>query len=241
MAPLFSSFSQYFAFHVIYFFDRTERKGGSRVKCYCCKEEAVYKCAVCGKAVCGRHARLGVICQPCTKGSGAKHVAVRRGSNNDRCAIRMFVKRFWGEEEQLTFDREFVVAELPAFVAKIKGDVIGFISYAEMGDALVIAALGVLPEYQAAGVGKSLVKRVEAEAVELGKERLLVSTSNDDLPALAFYQQLGFQIFDVKPDAIAKKHGRVLEGIGGLPLRDELRLRKRLSRKTYNRRHRTSG
>jgi len=46
------------------------------------------------------------------------------------------------------------------------------------------------------------------------------------LPALAFYQKLGFQVFEVKPDAVAEKHGKIVEGIGGLPVRDELRLRK---------------
>jgi hypothetical protein len=48
------------------------------------------------------------------------------------------------------------------------------------------------------------------------------------LPALGFYQSLGFQIFNVKPDAIAKKHGQILKGLGGLPIRDELRLQKTL-------------
>ncbi|MDH7563349.1 MAG: GNAT family N-acetyltransferase [Candidatus Bathyarchaeota archaeon] len=201
------------------------------MKCYCCEEEAVYRCSVCGKTVCRKHARLGVICQPCTEAPKVKRVAVRKVSDNDRREIRMLAKRFWGEEKQLTFDKEFVVAELPAFVAKVNGDVIGFVSYAEMADALVIAALGVLPACQAAGVGRRLVKRVEAEAAKHGKKRLLVSTSNDDLPALAFYQSLGFQIFDVKPDVIAEKHGKILKGIGGTPVRDELRLRKSRPRK----------
>jgi ribosomal protein S18 acetylase RimI-like enzyme len=82
-----------------------------------------------------------------------------------------------------------------------------------------------VPAYQNCGIGKRLVKHVEQEARRLGKKKLLVSTSNDDLPALAFYQRDGFQIFAVKPNVLAKKHGRVLAGIGGLPIRDELRMR----------------
>lgn len=136
------------------------------------------------------------------------------------------MKQFWGEEEQLTFDRKFTVAQLPAYVAKSGNDTIGFVSFAEMDDAIIIVALGILPTYQNAGVGKSLIEKVEAEAKRLGKKKLLVSTSNDDLPALAFYQSLGFQIYEVKPNTIAEKHGTVLKGIGGLPIRDELRLQK---------------
>ena len=97
-----------------------------------------------------------------------------------------------------------------------------------MDDAIIIVALGILPKYQNAGVGKSLIEKVETEAKRLGKKKLLVSTSNDDLPALAFYQSLGFQIYEVKPNVVAEKHGMVLKGIGGLPVRDELRLQKLL-------------
>jgi len=138
--------------------------------------------------------------------------------------IREMVERFWGEPEQLTFDREFVVAELPAYVAKTENNIIGFISYAETENAMLIVALGILPKHQDIGVGRSLVEKTEAKKTR--KNRLLVSASNDDLPALAFYQSLGFQIYEVKPNVIAEKHCGILKGISGLPVRDELRLRK---------------
>ena len=148
--------------------------------------------------------------------------------NEEREKIREFVQRFSGEEEQLTFDRKIMVAELPAFAAKLENNIIGFISSTETDDAIMIVALGVLPQYQSSGVGTSLIEKVEAEAKTLLKKRLLVSTSNDDLPALAFYQSVGFQIYEVKPNVIAEKHGIVLEGIGRLSVRDELRLEKTL-------------
>ncbi|MEM3696118.1 MAG: GNAT family N-acetyltransferase [Candidatus Bathyarchaeia archaeon] len=89
-------------------------------------------------------------------------------------------------------------------------------------------ALGVLPQYQNLNIGKSLVEKVEEEAKRLCKKKLLVSTSNDDLPALAFYQSIGFQIYEIKQNVIAEKHGMILKGIGGLPIRDELRLQKHI-------------
>jgi ribosomal protein S18 acetylase RimI-like enzyme len=136
------------------------------------------------------------------------------------------VQLFWGEQDQLTFDKLFTVAELPAFVAKIGKKVIGFVSFAEVLDGLIIVALAVLPEYQDMGVGSSLIVKVEGEARTSRKKKILVSTSNDDLPALAFYQSLGFQLYEVKPNVIAEKHEGQLKGIGNLPVRDELRLRK---------------
>jgi ribosomal protein S18 acetylase RimI-like enzyme len=152
----------------------------------------------------------------------------RASSGTEKTKIRELVKRFWGEEEQLTFDRRFTVADLPAYVAQAEGCVAGFASFAEADDAIIVVALGVLPQYQNVGVGRNLMAKIEAEAKGLGKKRLLVSTSNDDLPALGFYQALGFQIFEVKPDVIAEKHGAIIPGIGGLPVRDEIRLRKTL-------------
>jgi len=62
-----------------------------------------------------------------------------------------------------------------------------------------------LPKYQNSSIGKSLIEKVQNAAKKLKKKKLLVSTSNDDLPALAFYQSIGFQIYEVKPNVIAEK------------------------------------
>jgi ribosomal protein S18 acetylase RimI-like enzyme len=172
--------------------------------------------------------RLRTVCPRPAKKTQLKYDVEDTSSAHERAAVRRFVKRFWGEEEQLTFDRKFTVALLPGYVAKLQGKVVGFISAADMDDAAIIVALGVLPQYQGSGIGKGLIKKVEEDVAGRGKKRLLVSTSNDDLPALAFYQSLGFQLYEVKPNVIAEKHGKALFGIGNLPIRDELRLQKKL-------------
>jgi ribosomal protein S18 acetylase RimI-like enzyme len=196
------------------------------MSCEYCGKDAVYKCGVCGRLLCVEHAKLRTVCRSCVSKRSLNHSVNKVVSKEEKGKIREMVKWFWGEQEQVAFDRKFVVAELHAYVAKTGNNVIGFISYAEAEDAILIVALGILPRYQGMGVGRSLVEKLEAEAEKMRKNRLLVSTSNDDLPALAFYQSLGFQIYEVKPDVIAEKHGRVLKGVGDLPIRDELRLRK---------------
>jgi ribosomal protein S18 acetylase RimI-like enzyme len=196
--------------------------------CEYCGKDAVYRCATCGKLACGEHVKPRTACPSCMRKQSLNYSINRVVSGKEKETIRTLVKRFWGEPEQLTFDRKFIVAELLAYLAKSGNTIIGFASFAEANDAIIIVALGVLPQYQNAGVGRSLVERVEAEARGLQKKKLLVSTSNDDLPALAFYQSLGFQIYEVKPNVIAQKHGKILKGIGGLPVRDELRLEKLL-------------
>jgi ribosomal protein S18 acetylase RimI-like enzyme len=149
-------------------------------------------------------------------------------TQEEKSQVPELVRRFWGEEEQLAFGKRFIVAELPAYVARANGNLVGFTSFAETNDAIIIVALGVLPNYQGCRVGTRLIEKVQSEAKKLQKRRMLVSTSNDNLPALAFYQSIDFQIFEVKPNAIAEKHGTIIQGIGGLPIRDELTLQKRL-------------
>jgi ribosomal protein S18 acetylase RimI-like enzyme len=196
--------------------------------CEYCRKDVIYGCSICGRLTCGEHTKLRTICPSCIKKGALEYAIDTVNTDKEQEKIREFVKRFWGEEEQLTFDKKFIVAELPTYIAKVQNSIVGFASFAAESNAIIIAALGILPKYQGFGVGRSLVEKVETEAKRLRKKKLLVSTSNDDLPALAFYQSLGFQIFEVKPNVIAEKHGVILKGIGGLPIRDELRLQKTL-------------
>jgi ribosomal protein S18 acetylase RimI-like enzyme len=197
--------------------------------CKHCEKDAVYRCGVCGKPLCAKHARLETVCASHLKKSELEFTVHKTVSEGEKSVVRKFVRRFWGEEEQLTFGRRFAVAELPAYVAKVQDGVIGFISFSPTSDAIIVVALGVLPRYQCCGIGSKLIERVEGEARRLGKGKVLVSTSNDDLPALGFYQSRGFQIYQVNPNIIAEKHAKILQGIGGLPVRDELRLQKMLN------------
>jgi ribosomal protein S18 acetylase RimI-like enzyme len=198
------------------------------MKCERCEADAVYKCSVCGKMLCGEHAKLRTVCSLCVTDGKMNAKICKLRTDVERNAIKEFVQQFWGEQEQVTFDRKRTIAELPAFVAKVRNEVIGFAAFTETDNSIIIAALGILPKYHGSGLGRKLVTKVEETAKKMGKMKLLVSTSNDDLPALAFYQTIGFQIVEVEPNVIAEKHGQVLKGIGGLPIRDELRLQKLL-------------
>jgi ribosomal protein S18 acetylase RimI-like enzyme len=195
------------------------------LKCHHCQNDALYKCRLCGHLFCSEHTEFTTIC-PEHKKKATLRFTIKEKASCDKAEIRQIVEKFWGEDEQLTHDRTFSVPNLSGYIAKTKEALIGFVSTGEIDDEILIVALGVLPEYQSLGVGKALVKKVEDAAFRMKKKRLFVSTSNDDLPALGFYQSIGFQIYEVKPNVIAMKHRRVISGIAGLPVRDELRLQK---------------
>ena len=198
----------------------------SYMRCKVCGNKAEFRCVVCGEFTCRVHTQLRPICRECIKKKTHKYFT-REATVEDKEAIGGLVELFWSESEQVTFNREFTVKELPAFVAVSEDKIVGFISYSELNESdVLIVALGVLPEYQGSGIGKALLLALEEKSRKLLKKRLLVSTSNDDLPALAFYQLMDFQIFEVVPNVIAKKHGGILPGIGNIPIRDEIRLQK---------------
>ena len=179
--------------------------------------------------MCNAHAQQRVTCSACKKQRTVNYVIEKARARDDTGWVRRFVAELWGEGQQLAFGREFNPVDHVAYYGRAGNSLIAFISLAEDEGDLIIVALGVYPEYQRSGIGTSLVEKAELEARRSGKKRMLVSTSNDNLPALGFYQALGFQVFEVEPNAIARKHGKILAGIGGLPIRDELRLLKILS------------
>jgi ribosomal protein S18 acetylase RimI-like enzyme len=134
--------------------------------------------------------------------------------------------RYWQETEMECFDRMYDVLHLPAFVAMSEDLLAGVLSYAlEREDGrLNIVMLNVHPEYQGRHVARCLLARAEEEARANHLSRLVVATSNDDLPALYVYQRWGFVITEAKPGAILKHHGGEVAGFASIPVRDEIRL-----------------
>jgi GNAT superfamily N-acetyltransferase len=113
---------------------------------------------------------------------------------------------------------------LPAFVADMEGDLAGALAYRRSGDTLQIVALATDPEWQRSGVGARLVDHAEHVAQATGAARVAVTTTNDNLPALYFYQRRGYRLIDVLTDAISGVNGVAIAGFAGIPIRDEFHL-----------------
>ena len=138
---------------------------------------------------------------------------------------------FWDETVVDCFDRQYDVMACPAFLACDGGEVVGAATFAveEEWNAIVLVMLNVLPAYQGRGGGRSLLDAVREEAQQRGLARILVATTNDDLPALALYQRYGFRITEIMAGRVAEHHGAGLAGFAGIPVRDEVRLEIKLS------------
>jgi ribosomal protein S18 acetylase RimI-like enzyme len=145
---------------------------------------------------------------------------------SDLPRIAEIVLHFWDETAVDCFDRQYDVLSCPAFVACDGQRVVGLASYALERDldALVLVVLSVLPEAQGRGGGRALLDAVRGEALRQDLARLLVATTNDDLPALALYQRYGFRLAELMSGRVADHHGSELPGFSGIPIRDEIRL-----------------
>jgi len=192
------------------------------MKCHYDDLNAHYRCAQTGEYVCLNHARLDVV-SVATR-SQREPLPVRAASADDRQAIAQVAMMYWDELEVDCFGSEYDVTALPAFVACSGEGLAGVLSYAVEGDELKIVMLNVHPEFQGRLAARSLLAAAEAEARNRGLSRLLVATSNDDLPALYVYQRWGFVITEVVVGAILAHHGRDETGFAAIPARDEIRL-----------------
>jgi GNAT superfamily N-acetyltransferase len=81
--------------------------------------------------------------------------------------------------------------------------------------------------WQRSGVGGYLVAEAELMARRLHIPKIIVTMTNDNLPALYFYQRRGYAVAEWIPNGVAR-HAKStsLQGFGGIPIRDEVRLEK---------------
>jgi ribosomal protein S18 acetylase RimI-like enzyme len=192
------------------------------MKCAFCDEPAWYRCPHTEEYICARHATVQVVAWNAKR--EPEPSIVRAAGEQDNARLQELAIHFWGETEVECFDREYDVLTLPAFVGLKNDHAVGFVSYSVEEDTMNLVMLNVLPEHQGRGLGSALLAKAVLEARELGLSRLVVATSNDDVPALYYYQRSGFQIEEVVPGRIAEHHGGLEEGFAGISVRDEIRM-----------------
>jgi GNAT superfamily N-acetyltransferase len=188
----------------------------------------VLRCGRCGRFVDWAEARLQVVCG-CRPRIDLPPVLTREASDAERAAaLDLFLQDF-GRTLVATLGDVVDLAAVPTLVAEMEGSVAGALAWRRLGDALHVVALATDPMWQRTGVGGHLLAEAEVLARRLGIGRLIVTTSNDNLPALYFYQRHGYRIVAVVCDAAASHPGlRPVPGFADIPPVDELRLEKRL-------------
>lgn len=187
---------------------------------------SVLRCSRCGRFVDWAEARLQLVCG-CRAHVELPPVTVRPCEDADRQAILDLFQRDFGSTRVGAFDSEHALVDMPALVATVKdGLLAGALAY-RIGEELQMLALATDPMWQRSGVGGHLVARAEALARTAGCRRAVLATSNDNLPALYFYQRQDYRIASIATGSLVARAARRL-GFAGIQVRDEIRLEKDL-------------
>ncbi len=120
-----------------------------------------------------------------------------------------------------------VLAAGLGFVAERDGRPAGLLTYRLEPDAIELSSL--IADPPGRGAGSALVSGLWAAATAVGRPRIWVVTTNDNLGALRFYQRRGFAIVAVRPGAVDRARAELKPTIGrigehGIPIRDEIEL-----------------
>jgi GNAT superfamily N-acetyltransferase len=155
-----------------------------------------------------------------------RDVAIRPVEERDRPTVEWLTTQLWGAAELAVHDGVFYPAALPGFIAERAGRIAGLVTFEVRQGVLEIATINALDLYQ--GVGTMLIEAVRAEAKRLGCHHVTLTTTNDNIGALRFYQRRGFRLAAVRPGAVdrARQHKPDIPRTGdfGIPLRDEIDL-----------------
>jgi GNAT superfamily N-acetyltransferase len=188
---------------------------------------AVLRCSRCGKFVDWEDAQVQIVCT-CRPRLELPPVMVREATDPDRRAARELFDRDFGRTQIVAYGEVMDLDQIPALVAVMQGECSGALAYRLLGDRLHIVALATDPMWQRSGVGGHLVAEAELLARRLKLTRLVVSTTNDNLPALYFYQRRGYRLTDLVPNSVTEHTHRAQPGFAGIPVTDEIRLEKRI-------------
>lgn len=188
----------------------------------------VLRCGRCGRFVDWGEARLQVVCG-CRPHLDLPPVLTREAAASERDEVLELFRRDFGRTSIATFGEVVALEETETLVAEMQGGVAGALAWRGRSDALQIVALATDPMWQRSGVGGYLLAEAEAVARRSRLARLIVSTSNDNLPGLYFYQRHGYRIVEVVRDAAAAHpEAHPTTGFAEIPPLDELRLEKRI-------------
>ena len=140
--------------------------------------------------------------------------------------VRQDIVQYWGDSIVVAHGKVYYPQTLPGFVAILKGDRVGLLTYSlEDENCKIVTITSTKPGI---GIGTRLLKAVTQAAQEAGCKRLWLITTNDHLDALRFFQKRGFRLVAIHRGAVdaARQLKPLIPLIGNdqIPLHDEIEL-----------------
>ena len=109
--------------------------------------------------------------------------------------------------------------------AWLDDEIVGVASYTVRGDECEVVAIEAFQQRH--GIATALMDEIRARARAAGCRRLWLVSTNDNVPAIAFYQQWGMDLAAFRRDAVTDARRRLKPeipelGHEGIPIRHEL-------------------
>jgi GNAT superfamily N-acetyltransferase len=153
-------------------------------------------------------------------------IVLRPVQESDRPTVEWLTTQLWGAPEVVVHDGAFYPATLPGFIAERAGRIAGLLTFDVRPPVLEIVTINAIDQHK--GIGTMLIEAVRAEAKRCGCQEITLTTTNDNIGALRFYQRRGFQLVALRPGAVDRSRLRKPEiprtGDYGIPLHDEIDL-----------------
>lgn len=139
-------------------------------------------------------------------------------------------RRNFGADSVAALGRLHHAALLPGLVAWEAERRVGALSFCEETSGAEVVFLAADPPGR--GAGSALLAELEALGRQRGWERLRLMVTNDNTPALRFYQRRGWELVALHAGAVGRDRRLKPEipprGVDGIPIRHALELRRTL-------------
>jgi GNAT superfamily N-acetyltransferase len=146
--------------------------------------------------------------------------------DSDRVWVASFLKDHWESETIISRGRIHRADKYPGFIAMRGDEKLGLITYNLNSEECEIISLNSME--RGIGVGTALIRAVEQAARRNGCSRLWLVTTNDNFPAIEFYQKRNFVLVALYRNVMREyrklKPELPLYGIESIPIRDEIDL-----------------
>lgn len=151
---------------------------------------------------------------------------IRPIESKDKDFVEESLKKEWGSVKIVTRGKIYDASILPGFLSEGEEQIHGFVTYREDGNEIEIVSLNSFKER--VGIGSSLINAVKKVAELRSIKRIWLITTNDNYPAVSFYQRRGFKVKKIYKDAIEESRRLKPEipthGIDGVSIRDEIEM-----------------
>jgi N-acetylglutamate synthase-like GNAT family acetyltransferase len=144
--------------------------------------------------------------------------------DSDREAIARFIETQWHSRKVISRGKVFYPHEEEGFIEWRDGQITGLLTFILFGREMEVLTLNSMLSGEGIGSALTLMAINHARTHEI--RRILVTTTNDNLHGIGFYQRLGFRISHVNVGAVdeARRIKPEIPEVGqnGIPIRDEI-------------------